>query len=270
MNVESLCNDNVRVYHDFLSQEECDLLTKWFKEFNYSELPHHAFKFWDQRLMTPSLTTTYEGFENSFSDIIELNDILQKRIKDVLNDYQKADWNTSPFNYIKMWKDSNPMKTDYGNNLEMFYHIDNQDHMVQTIFWGTVIYPNDDYLGGELVYPQYNFQYKPKAGTMVMHEGYTRHGVKKVISGDRFCIPSLITKNGAWNPDPRPTPTLREEDPWHYPAGYNGIRMPSDPIKGFIRVPRPDGTVARLKIRPEQSEGDSSLNKMPGGTKNIK
>lgn len=272
MEIEKLCDDNVIIYRNFLSKEEADLLTKWFKEFNYKDLPPHSFKFWDQRLMTPSVTTKYAGFEKSFDEIMELNNELQARIKTALNMAEVDDrWRTSAFNYIKMWKDSNPMGHDYGDNLEMFYHIDNQDQMLQIIFWGLVIYPNDDYEGGEIVYPQYNFKYKPEAGSMIMHEGYTRHGVKKVVSGERFCMASLAHKEGVWNPDPKPAPTFRDEDPWFYPQGYNGVRMPTDPIKGTIQVPRPDGSFAEFKDKPEASQGDTADGRhQPGDTRKIK
>jgi hypothetical protein len=154
--------------------------------------------------------------------------------------------------------------------LEMFYHVDNQDHMAQPIFWGLVIYPNDGYEGGRIMYPQYDLKYQPKAGDMIMHEGYVRHGVEKVTSGERFCMAALTMKKGVWNPDPKPATTNRPEEPWYYPVGYNGIRMPDDPIKGFIKVPRPDGSVAKFKGFPDPSEGDASTTKVPGGTKLIK
>lgn len=271
MEVESLCDDNVRIYRNFLEQDEADLLTKWFREFNYNDLPRHAFKFWDQRLMTPSITTTYPGFEKSFDEIMDLNNRLQERLKVALNMIEESPWTPSPFNYIKMWKDSNPLNTDWGDGLEMFYHIDNQDQMVQTIFWGMVIYPNDDYEGGEIEYPQYNFKYKPEARSMIMHEGYTRHGVRKVVSGERFCLASLTTKQGVWNPNPKPAPTNRPEDPWHYPSGYNGVRMPTDPIQGVISIPRPDGSLAPFKDYPDASVGDTADGRhKPGDTKKIK
>lgn len=271
MEIESVCDDNVRIYRNFLSKDECDLLTKWFREFNYDGLPQHKFRFWGQRLMTPSLTMTYPGFEKSFAEIMELNNTLQERVKEALNMYEIANWTPSPFNYIKMWKDSNPMQKELNDNLEMFYHIDNQEHMVQTIFWGMVIYPNDDYVGGEIEYPQFKFKYKPEAGSMVMHEGYTRHGVRKVESGERFCMASLTNKAGVWNPRPLPTPTNRPEDPWHYPAGYQGLRMPSDPVKGTVSVPRADGSLAPFVFKPIAAPGDSvEGGPQPGDTKLIK
>lgn len=273
MEVESYCDDNVRIYKNFLSPEEAEQLTTWFREFNYAGLPEHKFKFWAQRLMTPSVTTTYEGFENSFDSIKDLDAKLKLRLLEALNMVEDARWQPSPFNYIKMWKDSNPLNHDWNNDLEMFYHIDNQEHMVQTIFWGMVIYPNEDYEGGEILYPQYNFSYKPEAGSMIMHEGYTRHGVKKMISGDRFCMASLTTKEGVWNPAPMPATTNRPEEPYHYPAGYNGLRMKDDPIQGVVSVPRSDGSLSKFNFNPHASRGDTGKlghNFKPGHSKTIK
>ena len=267
-----LCDGNVRIYNNFLSTSEAALLEKWFIEFNYEALPKHNFKFWGQRLMNTATTPQIPGFENSFNDIMELNDELLVRLTTVLNEEEEARWFAQPFNYIKMWKDSNPMLNEgvHDPELEMFYHVDNQDHMAQPIFWGMVLYPNEGYTGGRIMYPQYDVKYQPKAGDMVMHEGYVRHGVEKVTSGDRFCMASLAMKRNVWNPDPKPATTNRPEDPWYYPVGYNGIRMPGDPVKGFIKVPRPDGSLAKFKGFPDPSEGDASTTKVPGGTRFIK
>ena len=267
-----LCDGNVRIYNDFITPSEAALLTKWFTEFNYNGLPKHNFRFWGQRLMNPVTTPAIPGFDSSFDEIKDLNTELLQRVTDVLNEEEPAEWSAQPFNYIKMWKDSNPMLAEgmYDPELEMFYHVDNQDHMAQPIFWGMVIYPNEGYTGGRIMYPQYDLKYQPKAGDMIMHEGYVRHGVEKVISGDRFCMASLAMKNNVWNPDPKPTPTNRPEEPWYYPIGYNGVRMPDDPIKGFVKIKRPDGSVSKFKGYPDPAAGDTSSTKVPGGTRLIK
>jgi hypothetical protein len=59
------------------------------------------------------------------------------------------------------------------------YWIKDLDYYIR---YGIVIYYNDDYLGGEIEYPERNLVYKPKARSLVMHGGNIMHGPKEVLS----------------------------------------------------------------------------------------
>ena len=150
------------------------------------------------------------------------------------------------------------MEFDGDKELEMFIHIDNQGHMESPIMWGSVLYLNDDYEGGEIYYPDYDYLYKPKAGSMALHRGNTRHGVKKVISGERFCAASLVTIKGNWNNNPLPTRTDNADNPYHYPIGYWGKRYRLDPIQGEIKNLRSDGSTAEYNPDPELGRADGN------------
>lgn len=58
----------------------------------------------------------------------------------------------------------------------------------------TVYYLNDNYEGGELCFPQFGIELKPKAGDMVVFpSSYVySHSVKPVTSGNRFSIASWL------------------------------------------------------------------------------
>lgn len=59
----------------------------------------------------------------------------------------------------------------------------------------TVFYLNDDYHGGEIYFPNLGLEIKPEAGSVVCFptsEKY-EHGVKKVLSGERFAISQFWT-----------------------------------------------------------------------------
>jgi len=47
--------------------------------------------------------------------------------------------------------------------------------------YGLVIYYNDDYLGGELDYPELGITIKPKAGSALLHGGEVMHGSLPVL-----------------------------------------------------------------------------------------
>lgn len=69
------------------------------------------------------------------------------------------------------------------------YEVDfsNLDIPIKTHVCG--IFLNDDYVGGELTFPSFNIELKPKPGSLVLFPGYyTRHGVNEVKSGTRLNI----------------------------------------------------------------------------------
>jgi hypothetical protein len=59
----------------------------------------------------------------------------------------------------------------------------------------SLFYYNDEFTGGELYYPQYDIEVKPKPGLAVFHPGDVNylHGVKMVTSGERYTTPSFYT-----------------------------------------------------------------------------
>ena len=251
MKIEKKCNGNVLIVEDFLSIEEIQMLDSFMRNFDYDNLKEHEFKYWGKRLINDHQMKLNPGYENVMNDILPTLNTLLQRTKDLLNkeDYE-ADWAPSPHNLIKMFNQSSGVQFRGDEDLEMFIHIDNQPHMESPIMWGAVVYFNDDYEGGEIYYPDHEYWYKPKAGSMALHKGNTRHGVKKVNSGERFCGASLVTINGNWNNNPQPARTDDPQRPYFYPPGYWGKRMEDDPVQEEVRVPRLDGSVGEYNTHP--------------------
>ena len=59
----------------------------------------------------------------------------------------------------------------------------------------SLFYYNNDFVGGELYYPQYDIKITPEPGLAVVHPGDINylHGVTRVESGERFTTPSFYT-----------------------------------------------------------------------------
>jgi len=55
-----------------------------------------------------------------------------------------------------------------------------------------LMYPNDNYTGGEITFPDYDLVLKPKPGDMIMFPGNNayKHTVQRVESGTRYTMPS--------------------------------------------------------------------------------
>ena len=67
-----------------------------------------------------------------------------------------------------------------------------------SIRYATIVYINDDYVDGELFFPNLNIQLKPKPGTMLFFPGNKEyeHGVKHVGEGPtRYVLVGFIKEN---------------------------------------------------------------------------
>jgi hypothetical protein len=80
----------------------------------------------------------------------------------------------------------------------MSSHRDNGSN--PTINWGAVIYLNNDYLGGEIYYPELDIVHKPDPGSMLLHGGSVEHGVYKVEEGIKYIMTNFI-HNGYIDPN---------------------------------------------------------------------
>lgn len=80
-------------------------------------------------------------------------------------------------------------------NSDSFWEEHSDNAGGEEIKYGVVLYLNEDFEGGELVYPELDLEIKPKKGMLVYHLGSEKHRVSKVISGDRYTLTSFIREN---------------------------------------------------------------------------
>jgi hypothetical protein len=62
----------------------------------------------------------------------------------------------------------------------------------KVIVFGIAIYLNDDFLGGQLSYPDIGLSIDPKPRSAVIHNARFNHEVKTVTSGNRYSITAFI------------------------------------------------------------------------------
>jgi len=80
----------------------------------------------------------------------------------------------------------------YSLGAEFTDHID--DNMFEPRRISTVWYINDNYEGGEICFPRFNIEYKPKANELLIFPStyVYNHFVKPVKNGVRYCVVSWL------------------------------------------------------------------------------
>jgi hypothetical protein len=85
----------------------------------------------------------------------------------------------------------------YKNTKELPLHNDIITEECNNDYLSAVIYLNDDYVGGEIVYPNLNKQIHPNTGTAIIMEiknNFYQHSVNPVTKGYKYIIPICFYK----------------------------------------------------------------------------
>ncbi len=82
------------------------------------------------------------------------------------------------------------------DNIDVDYcHPDNRPNKMPWRSFGSIVYLNDDYEGGEIYFTGLDKIVKPKVGMLIAFTGGTHHehAVLKVTKGERVTMPSFHT-----------------------------------------------------------------------------
>jgi hypothetical protein len=180
--------NKIRVYHNFLSDIEVDIL------YNFSLNNDDLYKsttiepdgFWKNR--------TLHFFNNRFpipSDVNFAAQNLLNRIKPLIENTigdGREVW-ADTINYAKWWDGYEQHPHADGENP------DGSEHPFPWRKFGCVFYLNDDYDGGEIWFPNFNIEMKPKRNMLAFFPGDVDHlhGVRNVTNGVRHTISSFWT-----------------------------------------------------------------------------
>jgi len=155
----------INIIEDFLTKEECNEL-----------FTHYNKKIWDAE--DPFVKTGFGVSEHESLSLYNeeglLSDIV-KRIGSHLTSYYKEEMELKTLFHSVMTPGAlNPLHWDN--------YIENGQDDVSTLF-----YLNEDYVGGELHFPNQNKTIKPKVGTFIFFKGDENlmHEVKQVTEGNR-------------------------------------------------------------------------------------
>lgn len=154
----------IHIQENFLSHDECDTLINLI-ETNYSD------------------TFNYESNKTTPLPLIHHIDavkFLDSRLLNLINSIRKSNYYISNSEVVKWHPGISEMSLHYD------FHYD---------IWSAIIYLNDDYFGGKTIFEN-GIQVKPKKGSLVLFTGSKiKHGVTKVLNGDRYTVAYWIRDN---------------------------------------------------------------------------
>jgi hypothetical protein len=215
-------NPNYRLINNFLTKDMLDYVVKdlheqpeehWVYEFEQVYPKEHevskdywiGIKDWQGMSINLKRLEKLEQFgmdQNLYLRIIELaKQSIEERFsvkvvveQALLNRWRPGREQRPHVDYIldEEHKDESVLK-NYGMNDDFIK--DFKKHYT-TKHFSTIIYFNDDYVGGELYFPEYNAEIKPTKNSAISFKGDVDHlhGVKLIESGTRFTISLFWTE----------------------------------------------------------------------------
>jgi predicted 2-oxoglutarate/Fe(II)-dependent dioxygenase YbiX len=189
--------ENIVVIEDFMTQEELELLNEFIRkntswdqtESHYNEdgTVIYDSNYWEDRVAT---ATTLDKVDPRISQTIT---VMQLRLKERVDAFFSVDAKaTSPA--IVRWLPGQLQMPHADKELHEGDHRGKPNDFPYYDIAG-LFYINDDYVGGELYFPNQEIQFKPKAGAAYFFPGDMNyiHGVTPIESGIRFTVPFFWT-----------------------------------------------------------------------------
>jgi len=179
--------ENIIHIQNFMTQEEISLVM------NYID------KYKDDQNFSGGRTITIKQIYSEHPDLYKIIENYSDRIYNLIQEkycqkynikVKRMPWN--PFHIVK-WK------PEMASGLHSDCQYPDGSPLMKSNYYKlnitALIYPNDNYVGGEIGWPDYNLEIKPKAGDMVLFpaNNYYLHYVNHVISGLRFTLPTWFT-----------------------------------------------------------------------------
>jgi hypothetical protein len=125
-----------------------------------------------------------KNFDTEHKESYEIIKLIEEDYIKVLNI-----WSEKTNNNFPKYVTKNYCIRKYRTGGAMGSHVDrNADNLINTMDWTALIYLNDDYEGGELVFDELNLSIKPKAGSVIFFPCMTYHSVCEIKKGNKYYI----------------------------------------------------------------------------------
>jgi len=180
---------NLKIVENFLSPEECELITRTVKSIEPWELSNDPN--WSNRTISDRTMYLSHNIE-----VGKLMSDIKKRLQQFIQ---------HSFGISKVYCDLFQV-VRWLDGMEQAPHADdmkntNADPWFHHREYGAIVYLNHNYDGGHTYYPQHQLEVIPKAGSLAVHPGDSEnhmHGVTKVKTrgdGPRYTLASFWTQD---------------------------------------------------------------------------
>jgi hypothetical protein len=173
---------DIKVIQKFLP-----IINKWENpmqdEFNEDGTCTYDANYWLDRMCSGAILKEY------YTDIYYLIDKYIKKMQYLLEDKFSVKLYQRPPVLVR-WLPGNEQHPHADKQLN-----DGSPNPFPTYDINSIIYWNENFEGGEFYYPEFDMEIKIQAGLAIAHPGdiHYLHGVKKIISGERWTTPSFYT-----------------------------------------------------------------------------
>lgn len=174
--------DNILVIDNFLSLDFCQQLVTNLKSTDTWE--KNGDGIWHDRSINLGSITDHKDLETMLD--------LRIKVKNKISEYYKL---TVPlyndiFQFVR-WRVGDKLEPPHADA----EHIDGRPHPFFYRNYASIVYLNNDYLGGEIYFPTLNYRPKIKTGMLVSFPGTLEylHGVSTVTEGTRYTIAGFFT-----------------------------------------------------------------------------
>lgn len=176
-------SDEIYICKNFLTEEECDyLVEESLKGHNPKDNKYYVDSFMQYR------NRLLELLDFNSQDNIKPEDINRDWDHLILRTFSQDDNrefifppHVDIYNLFNNYSESASFKEFEGSEKISIGHM------------SFVIYFSENFLGGEIYYPEYNVKYKPKKGDMILHNVEIIHAVHNIVKGDRWSYQGSIS-----------------------------------------------------------------------------
>ena len=167
-----------KLVKDLASKDECNDLVNYASKLTIWDKSSHPF--WDDRVINA------RTIANDCKPVARLMVDIRNRAKEKIKEVYQLDKEIYP-DLLQMvrWPVglSQPPHSDA-------YNLDGSYHPTAWRHFGSVIYLNENYSGGQTYYPNFEFEIQPVAGSLAVHPSdlLHYHGVREVVGSTRYTI----------------------------------------------------------------------------------
>jgi hypothetical protein len=189
-------DENIFYIEDFISKKDLVILNNAIKSDSHIEDYGHS-SHTSLIIEESNITSIWDGYLSKLDDFF--NNETETLIRPYTDFVSLIKYRNFDFSFNNFPEEF--AKTDYimpPHADDVSYDMSEQDLIERKSFVskGIIIFINDDFEGGEVVYVNKNISVKPKAGTLVCHPGTKEysHAVNKFYNGDRIIASMFVHK----------------------------------------------------------------------------